>query len=665
MKRKVFFFSSLSILLTITFILGLILSLKSLKIWYYQNLLEFNQPVSQIAKIFKGDFLPTPQKYYSPLSSAPKEKILYFLYINEMISKINFLSEDASKKNMNSHLEQNKLILAQLTDAKMIDSDNAYYNYCRAYIYATEALVLKNHSIEEKEKHNKQKQQVKKFQSITNFNFNYKEDYRYKLINEKKLNMAIEEYKIGLTKKYYRNDQFTYVENTIAKYNFSINNFYDYINISILRTEPLLPSLGFLRENIRVINFYAKLKYTQGNTKEAENILKSINILLKQRLKDKRSIIDGLVDLIIISLKSKTQVKLYHNLNNKKKEQEFLKEFKKICAIKNDLGLNELKLNELNNIMQKHSAVLTKLIIPTLKVNLSNKELIEKLQPERIIGAKLIEKIMINVIFMLFCFLSLILFITYLIQYKIRDLSCRIIVPNLKELLYIIIGVFILPIGIYLITTNYELIYNKSSFSYHYCFENKFQALLFLTTLIYPTFSIVKIIVRRYCRNHNIEYPRKLSFISIFNYLFYAIVLIFSNAFVWKFLHNPANPNNEACNASQILYLNTVIKNQPTIILTIISVVVFMLIILISDLIFFIHNKNNKYRQLLFCNYLFYVGLFSLLITGMVYSVASEIENYYFNKDKIIFLKDKNNAFTIIESKQVEYLDEQIKKTLK
>ncbi len=663
MSKKVFFYFNITICTTISLLIALILWFYATKITYYNNAITEKHNTKFISSLHKNKTLENlPEKY--SVDDTPEDKLSYYKFITLTKENIKIYSEDEFKSEY--HKNSVTEFLHHLKDAEEFDPDNALYNYYRCYALASEAIIEKKLTEEEQDKFDEIYDDQKRTGKITYFNFHAKDDYNYKLIDEKKLAQAIVEYKKGLAKPYCKTYEMDDTKQALYSADVKATNIYNFINIMGIKAQVSLPYIKAFRDNVKIAKFYAKTQYDKGNYTDAEKILSSGKILVQQSLKSDYTLVNMLVDLSILSIEEQNKARFYHNTKQFKKEKIAAKKFAQLIAMKEIVKAPDD--SHYDNTIKKYGATLS-LALLELNYGLSEIELAHELQGERVVSAKLVEQQMIAVIFTIFMILFAIIIAVYLIEHKVyhslEKYYCYFIVPKLSEIIYILLGVFIIPVAIYLLVANYNLIANKEAFSYFYTFENKIQSLLFLITIFYPTIFMVSIIVRRFCKQHNLAFPKKISTLNIHNIVYYAIIIFLSTPFIWQYLHNPNNPNNEAYNVAPENYIMKLTSINPSLIIIILAITIYLLVIMVCNLIYLSNHKNNPYRQLLFGNIIFYMGFFAIISTAIIYGVSTKIEEYYFSKDTAIFVKDDNTTFTGLEKTVMTKLEKALQKYLK
>ena len=618
---------------------------------FQQPIFNFDDPDIQL--ICEGDLTAETEELQQkaihdrfPTNKLYLANYIHYIDKNRVMNAGNF--DSLTQEERTEFFSKNKHLRESLDVAEKIDPDNALYNYYRCFSFITEAVVY----IDEKEKYDAGKEVAQRAKGLYQ-KFGNKNRFRYKVIDEDKLNLAIKEYFKGLKKPYFKANSFELSRERLGyKFN-KINNIYQYFQKVVVEFGSNISCLAPLREIARVVAFKANLSYIDGDEKNTRELLDSWRLYVAQTSADAQSFIGILVNIVIENIFLSNSCDFYNQIGDEKKLAECAKVYSHVAKFKDYMRNNNDALGKFRN----RTGFCAGTMLASHRCDIPEDEFLEKIAPERMIWYKVLEQFILkmtyygNLLVILFC-CGVIAWITKLIVKKRNKLWSEqklFIKPNRKEWLLMIFYGVVIPCAIYLIITNIDYLSGRDFFKSN--FMATFYQMLLLAELVYiPSFWGVNSLVKNYCKRSNIEVNFSQKIWVVFSVILYTPWVILA-----------IKPINKLILSQDIEY-----GEAPTIIVTFAGLNFIISLLTIFYLIFTACTKN-LYRKLIVINILPYYAILSFMIAIILNITFAVQQKYYFHKDEIIFSKDiYANGATILEDKAIkegqQYIKERILK---
>ncbi len=518
---------------------------------------------------------------------------------------------------------KNKRVLELLSYAEKIDPDNALYNYLKACTIFSEASVL------ESSKKNRR--------TIG--------DDRYKIVDPKKLNTALNEFKKGLAKPYYRAYALDLVMQRIEILMPNPVSFQDHIKKIDIGAQTILPCLGMMRNLTRQIKTAIIYNQKQGNYQECENLIKTWKPFVQQQFKGNDFLIGYLVTKAISNIYFTTASEYYHERENKKLASYYDQK----------IALNKVKLSEKGTckLPRERLGVLGHMLLTGLPIFEKQEEINEKLSSQTIVDYKLIEQFVVVA-------LSVVVFLMLLIYGLIVIFSkndAQYLKLNNKELLLVIGAGLIGPLVFYLTITNIDALSGRE-FSFKYNCRIIPQLLLLIASIILPLNIAMKHVVRNHCLKEGVDAPKGKISLSIMAGVY--MLLIITAIVGIPFVVFNRNYIVQWYIDYQWLY------SHPLNYIWILSIIVFFVILIVCGAKYVISAKKYKLFYKLFQkNFTLYLAIFPIMLLLIFFAIFKYQEYYYIEKDELLFAKtNKGESLTPLETRGTQKLKELFKKEI-
>ena len=525
-------------------------------------------------------------------------------------------------------------LLDILNKAEKLDPNNALYNYYKCIVFMKDAVKSRkdNSIIFAKELKARDKEKADRKKGIYP-PFLAEKKLIYDVVNTEKLADFMVEYYKGIAKPYFKTyifdlhrkrahlkfDKITNIEQQMEKITFDAN--------------MMLPHLSRSRDVVRVATFYAKKRYKVGDIAGAKKVFDSANKFLTQITDDSNSMIGILVVRANIAIFYNNGADFYNEINDEKKLQECVKKCQKMeelsALVKSDVSKN------FSDRLGREGGILTLMLMPSVKQDISEEEQLAKLKPERMFWYKLVEAMYLNLMgVILVLILGVILLIALIAKFKSSKDELLIFKVTTKELGAIILCGGILPLGIFLLLTNIDALSGRTSFFQYNLLPFAMQLILLMSIMILPISWTLRHYVRKWCRKNNIEVCEKSNFfiLNVITYCF--MVLFFSTPLLFNFL--------------DITSIDE-IKNATALVLLMFAV--YVVALLINWLLYCMNlaKKCTQYKRLYWINLLPYLAVFSVVIYFIVVMIINYQKDYYFQREDIVFNKNLDQQSTTIE----------------
>ncbi len=515
-------------------------------------------------------------------------------------------------------------MLKKLNYAEKIDPKNALYNYLKASILFSGALVLE-----------RSKNKV----------FGYRD---HKIVDQKKLNLALNEFQKGLAKPYYRTYTFDLMKQRVKILMPNPVSFDDHIQKITIEANTMLPYLGIMRNLTRQVRTAIIYNYNQKKYQECEKLINTWKPFTQQQLNDSDFLISYLVTKAISGIYLDTASKYYHERKNKKLAAYYDKKIAINKVRPNKKGTCDFKLSH-NRI-----GFLGGWLLPAISIFETQEDLNAKLYPDNIVGYKLIEQFFV-------AGLSVFLFFIILVYALVQGFSkndAQYIKFNNKELLLIIGAGLIAPLAIYLTITNIDVLSGRE-FSLAFNRPKIIpQLILLIASVILPLNIAMKYIVRKHCLKDGIAISKGK--ISLWTMMVFYLLLIVTATIGVSFIQLDWKSFVNWCIDQTWLY------RYPVNGILALTLIVGFILLLVCTVWYFIDlEKYKSFRELFNKNFTPYLAVLPIILLLTLFTIFKYQEYYYIEKDEVVFAKAENGEyFTPLEYRATEKLKELYKKEI-
>ena len=424
----------------------------------------------------------------SRISRAERQKAIWKRFPDNKAYLANYIITLLSEKTDDSKWQQK--MSDSLKIAKQKDPDNALYNYINAGLLIKKACETKSKRIYLKSK-NKNGQRK------------YRTEYSIKIKDRERMNMALEEYLKGTSKKYYK----TYV-NDIVHQRFNIMGYprtvVENIRQITVAASILLPHISYLRDIPRSLWLYAEKLQKEGREREALKIVAPWKSYLRHITGDSDFLIAILVDAAVAKLAQKLIPPIYRKAKKTKLADSIDSKLAKIIA-PNEKWREEIRKYNIDKKVFEKTGILAGMLLPALgKIDFTE----DDFAVSRKIEYAALEKTgvtFLNFIFMLGMVGGLLTALYWRLRTKQKAL---LLAPSPQLLGKIFLLGIILPLTIYILISisgilgghQYNIICNGFSWGA--------QFIILLITIPAIIFIMVEKHIRQRCLEIGIECPK-------------------------------------------------------------------------------------------------------------------------------------------------------------
>ena len=580
----------------------------------------------------------------------PKNKVYYANYVNNLKyeSILNVIDDkDLTAEDRARIKQENSRFIKVLNKGEELDPQNALYNYYKAYVYFSEAVRFKDGKWKKRSEsfdHAKFSEEQEQQRRAGIFpKFIRPESTSIKVIDENKLKLGLVEYFKALKKPYLK----TYasdlaVERTKLCFN-KIDSVSDSVGMDYFRGFTFSHFSIKIKSIAKVLVFDAQKEYQKGNIAETKRLLNSWQPLITQYNAQSDTLMDIFTSSAVLSMFIGFNCEFYNEINDKVKLKGLME--KRLGRYNIIPSVYRINIEE---IIQHQAGFYAKDMIGFFKkFNYygTEKELIKKLSPERMMWYKVFEKQLISIYALIILMIVIILWIIALcIKKKLvnDDQSIWyekniIIKPSKRHLITLVLCGIILPLGIFLTLTNIESLSGRQSL-FHNFPAGTIQWLLLFVLIVTPAFYAVSLIVRSFCKKHEIVAPLIHSFVAL-NYWFFIVILLLLSTQLLYPVYDKVH-----CHETPIKFVMIFVCAS-----TAIGIVGFLGYMIVGKI------KKDPYKRMLFINVVPYFAVLTFIMIVSFYSIFSYQERQYFLADEFIFSKNLEYPFTELERQNVEY----------
>ncbi len=420
----------------------------------------------------------------------PKVKILTEIDYQCYIDDTNFYTEVNCGKGVQDSFEL-------LTKGQQLDPDNSLYDYYQSLLLLRSAVI------------------DARYRNIPAFDeLYYKNDQCFILKDRNKLTMAFKSFEKGLTKKFYNAYDYELLQKQmdILRKNRSYDDFTYYNALYGLRSKFPLQSYAKQRQISNMVIFYAKVLYYEGRIAEANRVLDTLPIYIKQLNQNTIFGVGLSVNMHILKSYYKTKLSLVKKEGDVKKVKCFKKQFAEITKMsrrkRSSVPLADIK---------KYGAIWTKRCIWV-----SKSQFLKKANNERLLEFSFLAKILSPVILFI---ILIVLFVKSQLILFAEEMSCKnVTAVKLKIRDVALVGLFgiVLPGAVYFcIATRFEYLFQyKIS-------EVVFQSIFLIISIVVPLSVVLTIITASRAKKLNVKVPR-LRYYYIKAIVLYSLAVVFS-----------------------------------------------------------------------------------------------------------------------------------------
>lgn len=495
-----------------------------------------------------------------------------------------------------------------LDKAQQLDPDNALYNYYKSSLLLRSAVIRDRYG------------DIPAFNKIY-----YKNGSFFILKDRSKLTLAFEEFEKGLTKKFYNAHEYELLQKQIDI--LKVNRRYDdlaYQNaLCVLKSNFPFRSYSS-QNNIRyMVIFHAKLLYYEGQIAEANRVLDTMPIYIKQLNKNARWIVDIYRNINFMKWYYETKINLWESEGDIKKVKYFKKQLFALSKLRSSVSISIPRGD-----IEKYGALWT-----SRQVWKSRTEFLKKANNERLLEFSFVFKVLSPVVLLV---ILIILFAKSQLMFLDEELNVKnITTVKLKIQDVFLVGVFgvVIPGSVYLyIVSKFEYLF-KDRIS-----EVVFQNFFLIISIVIPVSVILTIVTATRAKKANVKVP-VLKYYYMRAIVLYSLFIFFAHLLIVS----------ERGTGEKIIY-----GRYDLYILSGVILLYLLLKELIKAIKIFIGKKTFcewrviRRRKLLL--WLFIASSLVLVCNSWVFSLR---ENYYINQDNCIFKdsKDRDIAVEVIKKK--------------
>ncbi|UDQ97412.1 hypothetical protein AAEX28_10340 [Lentisphaerota bacterium WC36G] len=580
----------------------------------------------------------------------PDNKIYYANYVARL--DLNDFPSDIDPKELanEEYVEQrkdNQRILKILEHGEKLEPENALYNYLKAYVLFSESIIEYMHEdyyedYDEEKPKDMDREQFREYQK-QQYNkgifpkFSRKYSISIKIIDEKKLAQALDEYYKAIAKPYLKFylDEFT-AERSRLCFDEIANMEQYFYRLNIVSNGLCLNSMGPFRQLARTINYLSRLEYKKGNKEQAEKLLKTWGPFCQQYSKQNTTLIGALVECSMEQVFLHSLCEYYAEEGNKKQLQYYNKK-RQISLGAKQVGNSE----EIERTIEKHAGLLTVMLFSPIKCYWTAESLKKELRPERMMWYKYYEFSIVLILAFFAMIFAWIYWIIALLTDKNNEewqMSPVMMKFSFKEWVKFLSFALILPVVVYLTITHVELLSGRE-----YSFVNApaTVAQMFLLLLFVFVNPVVcfNLMVKNYCRKMAITEEKMLSKAMIC--YFVALILLIIASLM-------------PCYSSFLSikeFFNGVII--AAVICGIIALVNFSLAI-----VFILKKAPSK--KIFFINVAPYLMLVILMMSIPLSVLFVNQKNYYFMQDELVFSKNHEMPWGRVEYQVLDYINKEV-----